>query len=74
MRAPVAVLASACNRNATPLGFRERSRVSAVIRGICCAVYQKTLYLSSDCAAFDALFRECVKFRASNSTVIGEGA
>jgi hypothetical protein len=34
----VAVLASAADCYATPLGFRERSRVSAVIRGIRCAV------------------------------------
>ena len=35
-----------CNRYATPLGFRERSRVSAE-HGIRCAVYQKSyIYLA----------------------------
>jgi hypothetical protein len=42
----VAVLASAADCYATPLGFRERSRVSAE-RGIRCAVYQKSyIYLT----------------------------
>jgi hypothetical protein len=44
----VAVLASAADCYATPLGFRERSRVSAVIRGIRRGVYQKSyIYLGS---------------------------
>ena len=60
MRAPVAVLASAADCYATPLGFAS-NRGSRRVWWHSLRNLSEILYLSSDLAAFDALFRECVK-------------
>ena len=75
MRAPVAVLASACRLLRHTAGISRAIAGLGGYSGIRGAAYQKSLYLSSDCAAFDAIFRRCVKFlfrRYSTQEVIGE--